>query len=123
MTFVEKTNDVDRSTLYRSFSNFTCRRRKFRVFWKSSTHPKYFLSFVDLLTSKVYVYPMKSTKSILNKIEIFYKVVENKRKGQKIRLQTDEGLLKKIFDLNKKNNVDMFSTTVRGGKAFAAEKN
>ena len=66
---------------------------------------------------------MKSTKSILNKIEIFYKVVENKRKGQKIRLQTDEGLLKKIFDLNKKNNVDMFSTTVRGGKAFAAEKN
>ena len=60
---------------------------------------------------------MKSTKSILNKIEIFYKVVENKRKGQKIRL------LKKIFDLNKKNNVDMFSTAVRGGKAFAAEKN
>ena len=66
---------------------------------------------------------MKSTKSILNKIEIFYKVVENKRKGQKIRLQTDEGLLKKIFDLNKNNNVDMFSTAVRGGKAFAAEKN
>ena len=66
---------------------------------------------------------MKSTKSILNKIEIFYKVVENKRKGQKIRLQTDEGLLKKIFDLNKKNNVDMVSTAVRGGKEFAAEKN
>ena len=66
---------------------------------------------------------MKSTKLILNKIEIFYKVVENKRKGQKIRLQTDQGLLKKIFDLNKKNNVDMFSTAVRGGKAFAAEKN
>ena len=40
---------------------------------------------------------MKSTKSILNKIEIFYKVVENKRKGQKIRLQTDEGLLKKFL--------------------------
>ena len=65
---------------------------------------------------------MKSTKSILNKIEIFYKVVENKRKGQKIRLQTDEGLLKKIFDLNKINNVDMFSTVVRGEKHLLLKK-
>ena len=29
---------------------------------------------------------------------------------------------KKIFALNKKYNVDMFSTAVRGGKAFAAEQ-
>ena len=65
---------------------------------------------------------MKSTKSILNKIEIFYKVVENKRKGQKIRLQTDEGLLKKIFDLSKINNVDMFSTAVRGEKHLLLKK-
>ena len=40
-----------------------------------------------------------------------------------MRLQTDlEFKQKKIFDLNKKCNVEMFFTAVRGGKAFAAEK-
>ena len=66
---------------------------------------------------------MKSRKSILNKMEIFYKEVEGKRKGQKTRLQTDQEFKqKKIFDLNKKYNVDIFLTAVRGGKAFAAEQ-
>ena len=56
-------------------------------------------------------------------MEIFYKEVEGKRKGQKIRLQTDQEFKqKKIFDLNKKFNVDMFSTAVKGGNAFAAEQ-
>ena len=49
---------------------------------KSETDPKDCLLFVDLFTSKVYVYPMRSRKSILNKMEIFYKEVEGKRKGQ-----------------------------------------
>ena len=90
---------------------------------KSATDPKYCLLFVDLFTSKVYVYPMKSRKSILNKMEIFYKEVEDKRKGQKTRLQTNQEFKqKKIFDLNKKYNDDMLSTAVRGGKVFAAEQ-
>ena len=56
-------------------------------------------------------------------MEIFYKEVEGKRKGQKIRLQTDQEFKqKKIFDLNKKFNVDMFSTAVKAGNAFAAEQ-
>ena len=56
-------------------------------------------------------------------MEIFYKQVEGKRKGQKIRLQTDQEFKqKKIFDLNKTFNVDMFSTAVKGGNAFAAEQ-
>ena len=39
------------------------------------------------------------------------------------RLQTDKKTKqKKIFDLNKKFNVNMFSTAVRGGKAFAVEQ-
>ena len=64
-----------------------------------------------------------SRKSIANKMEIFYKEVEEKRKGQKTRLQTDQEFKeKKIFEPNKKYSVDMFSTTVRGGKAFAAEQ-
>lgn len=53
----------------------------------------------------------------------FLKKVEEKRKGQKARLQTDQEFQQKeIFELNKKYNVDMFSTVVRGGKAFAAEQ-
>ena len=39
-----------------------------------------------------------------------------------MRLQTDPELKqKKIFALNKKYNVDIFPTAVRGGKDFAAE--
>ena len=45
---------------------------------------------------------MKLRKSVLNKIEIFYKDVGNKRKGQKMRLQTEQGFKqRKFFDLNK----------------------
>ena len=90
---------------------------------KSATDPKYCLLFVDLFISKIYVYPMKSRKSILSKMEIFYKEVEGKRKGQKTRLQTDQEFQqRKVYDLNKKYNVNMFSTAVRGGKAFVAEQ-
>ena len=40
-----------------------------------------------------------------------------------MRLQTDQEFKqRRIFDLNKKYNADMFSTAVRGGKAFAAEQ-
>ena len=40
-----------------------------------------------------------------------------------MRLQTDlEFKQKKIFALNKKYNVDMFSTAVRGGKTFTPEQ-
>ena len=66
---------------------------------------------------------MKTRKSIASKIEIFYKEFETKRKGQKTRLQMGQEFKKKnLFDLNKKYNVDMFSTAVRGGKAFAAKQ-
>ena len=57
------------------------------------------------------------------KLEKFYKEVDDKRKNKKTRLQTDlEFKQNKIFDLNKKYNTEMFSTAVRGGKAFAAEQ-
>ena len=40
-----------------------------------------------------------------------------------MRLQTDqESKQRKIYDLKKKINVDMFTTSLRGGKAFAAEQ-
>ena len=56
-------------------------------------------------------------------MDIFYKNIENKRKRQKMRLQTDQEIKqRKNFELNKKYKVDMFSTAVRGGKAFAVEQ-
>ena len=40
-----------------------------------------------------------------------------------MRLQTDQEFKqRKIFKLNKKFNVEMYSTNLRGGKAFAAEQ-
>ena len=57
---------------------------------KSASNPKYCPLFNDLFTSKVYVYLMKSRKSIVKKMEIFDKEVEGKRKGQKTRLKTDQ---------------------------------
>ena len=66
---------------------------------------------------------MKNRSLTPLKLEKFYKEVANKRKNKKMRLQTDlEFKQKKIFSLNKKYNVDMFSTAVRGGNAFAAEQ-
>ena len=40
-----------------------------------------------------------------------------------MRLQVDNEFQRvKLKDLNDENNVDMFTTTVRGGKAFAADQ-
>ena len=124
--FVEKKDDIDRSTLYSFDDPFLLLHAdvgNLEFLGKSAMDPKYCLLFVYLFTSKVYVYSMKSRKFIANKMEIFYKKIEEKRKGKETRLQTDlEFKQNKIFQLNKKYNVDMFSTAVRGGKEFAAEQ-
>ena len=124
--FVEKKHDSDRSTLYSFEGLFQLLHTdmgNLEFLGKLATDPKYYLLFVDLFTSKIYVYPMKSKTFILNEMEIFYKEVEGKRKEQKTRLQTDQEFRQnKIFDLNEKYNVDMFSIAVRGGKACAAEQ-
>ena len=49
--------------------------------------------------------------------------MESKRKGKEMKLQVDQEFQQvTIKDLNKQNNVEMFSTSLRGGKAFAAEQ-
>ena len=61
----------------------------------------------------------RSTK----KLEQFYIDVQNKRKNRHTRLQVDNDFQQvKIKDLNDKLNVTMFTTSLRGGKAFAAEQ-
>ena len=60
----------------------------------------------------------------MHKLELFYQEIEPKRdQKQEMRLQTDlEFLQNEIKKLNKKYSVDMFSSKLRGGKAFAIEQ-
>ena len=56
-------------------------------------------------------------------MEIFYQEVNEKRKNSSMRFQTDlEFQQNEIKRLNKKYNVELFSTKLRGEKAFAAEQ-
>ena len=46
-----------------------------------------------------------------------------KEKNKRMRFQVDNEFQQvKIKDLNDENNVEMFTSTVKGGKAFAAEQ-
>ena len=78
---------------------------------------------VDLYSSKTYVCPMRLRRQILQKIKQFYDEIKNKRNKKTMRLQVDNEFQQvKSKDLNDKNNVEMFTTYVRGGKAFAAKR-
>ena len=66
---------------------------------------------------------MKSRKQILQKLRLFYGDVSHKRKSKRMRLQVDNEFQQlKIKDLKDENNVEMFTSCVRGGKAFVAEQ-
>ena len=66
---------------------------------------------------------MKSRKQMRQKLGQFYRDVRGKRKGKTMELQVDQEFQQlKIQDLNDLNNVKMFSASLRGGKAFAAEQ-
>ena len=56
-------------------------------------------------------------------MKLFYDEVKNKIKNKTMTLQIDNEFQQvKIKDLNGKNNVKMFTTSIRGGKDFAAEQ-
>ena len=56
-------------------------------------------------------------------MKLFYNEVRYKRKGKRMRLQVDNEFQQvRLKDLNDQNNVEMFTTSVRDGKAFAAEQ-
>ena len=94
-----------------------------RFLGKSATHPKYCLVTVDVYSSRVHAYPMKQRDLLTKKLELFYKDIQSKRKKNKMRLQVDLEFQKNnIKELNIRYNVEMFSTKIRGGKAFAAEQ-
>ena len=125
--FAPQKRNIDRSTLYTvngplQFFHADIAFLKFLA--KSAVDPKYALLCVDLFTSKVYVYTMRKKSNLVNKLETFYKEIEPKRDKKEImRLQTDQEFQQnEIKKINLKYNFDMFSTNIRGGKAFAAEQ-
>ena len=84
----------------------------------------YILALVDLYSSKVYVYLMRLRKQIPQKMKLFYDEVRSKTKSKRMRLQVDNELQQvEIKDLNDENNIEMFTSSVTGGGAFASEKN
>ena len=124
LDYVEKM-EINRSILYSFDDPFQLSHAdvaNLEFLGKSTSVPNYALLIVDLYSSKVYVYPMRSRKQILKKLEQFYIDVQNKRKNIQTRLQVDNEFQQvKIKDLNDKFNVTMFTTRLRGGNAFAAE--
>ena len=123
--FIDNKRNIDKSTLYSFNGPFQLLHADIadiRFFSKSAADPKYCLLFVDLFTQKIYTYPMKKRNILKKKMEEFYEEVSPKRK-EIMRLQTDlEFQQNEIKKLNRKYKVEMFSTRVRGGKAFAAEQ-
>ena len=95
-----------------------------KFFAKSAVDPKYALVCVDLFSSKIYVYTMRKKSNLVQKMELFYKEIKQKRnQKEKMRLQVNlEFQQNEIKKLNQKYNVEMFSTKIRGGKTFAAEQ-
>ena len=125
--FTPQRKDIDRSTLFSlngpiQFYHADIAYLQFLA--KSAVDPKFALVCVDLFTSKIYVYTMKSRRNLASKLEIFYKEIQKKRvNNEKMRLQTDQEFQQnEIKKLNQKYNVEMFSSRLRGGKAFAAEQ-
>ena len=123
--YVEK-RENDHSTLYSfdaTFRLFHADVGNLGFLGKNATFPQYVLVLVDLFSSKRYTYPIKSRKQIRQKLQQFYRDVRSKRKGKKMKLQVDQEFQQvKIKGLNDLNNVEIFSTFLRGGKAFAAEQ-
>ena len=126
--FIEQRKDIDRSSALYSINGplqfFHVDLAYLQFFAKSAVDPKYALLCVDLFTSKVYVYTLRSKNNLFKKLEEFYEEIDIKRvKNEKMRLQVDlEFQQNKIKELNKKYNVEMFTTKNRGGKAYAAEQ-
>ena len=67
---------------------------------------------------------MRKKSNLSQKLELFYKEIQPKRdSGERMRLQTDQEFQQnEIKKLNLKYNVEMFSSTICGGKAFLAEQ-
>ena len=114
--YAEK-RETDRSTLYSFKGPFQLLHAdvgNLEYLGKNGTFPQYVLVIVDLYSSKVYTYSMKSRKQILQKLKLFYDEVRKNRTGKRMRLQVDNEFQQaRIKDLNDENNVEMFTSSVK----------
>ena len=82
--YVEK-REIDRSTLYNFDGPFQLLHAdvgNLEFLGKNATFSQYVLVILDLFSSKIYTYSMKSRKQILKKLKLFYNDVRHKRKGK-----------------------------------------
>ena len=82
MPFYDLQSNMDHSTLYSISKPFELLHADIadtRFLAKSAVDPKYCLLLVDLFTSKVYIYPMKSRNLLARKLKIFYEDVKNNK--------------------------------------------
>ena len=85
LDYVEK-REIDRSTLYSvdgPFKLVDADIADLRFLDKSATHPKYCLVAVDIYSSKVFAYPMRSRDLLTKKLQLFYQDCQSKRNPKK----------------------------------------
>ena len=78
-----KKREIDRSTLYSfdvPFQLLHADVGNLEFLGKNATFPQYVPLIIDLYSSKVYVYSMRSRKQILQEMKSFYDEVRSKRK-------------------------------------------
>ena len=75
--FIEQRKDIDRSSALYSINGplqfFHADLAYLQFFAKSAVDPKYALVCVDLFTSKVYIYTLRTKNNLFKKVEEFYK--------------------------------------------------
>ena len=123
--YVDK-REIDRSTLYSfdgPFQLLHVNVGNLEFLGKNATILQYVLVVADLYSSKVYVYLMRSRKQILQKMKMLYDEIKSERKNKRMRLQVDNEFQQvKIKDLSDENNVEMFTSSVRGEKYLLLSK-
>ena len=86
--YVQK-REIDRSTLCSfdgSFQMVHADMGNLEFLGKSATIPRYVLLWVDLYSSKLYVYRIRLRKQILQKMILFYNDIKNKRNSKTMTL-------------------------------------
>ena len=121
-----KKREIGRPTLYSFDGPFQLIHTdvgNLELLGKSVTTRRYVLLVVDLYSSKVCVYPTHSRKQILQNMKQLYDEIKNERNKKTMRLQVNNEFQQvKTKDLNDKNNVEIFTTSVCGEKAFPVEQ-
>ena len=90
--FVKKRQNILRTALYSFSETFQALQADIAYISflaRLAVDPKFCLLFVNLFTSKIYMYPMKTRNLLAKKMELFYNDI-NKKRDSKMSVQTDQ---------------------------------